>query len=325
MYVFGIILLISFIVTFITTPFFIKKLKLAGITGSDMSKADKPKVAEMGGIAIVTGFITAVLAAIAMSKFLGLGELTGLNVLYIFAGLSTILIISIIGIFDDLITVRQSFKALLPAFAALPLMAANAGVSEMAVPFYGSVDFGILYPLLLIPIGITVASNVTNMMAGFNGLEAGMGAVMTGTIAVIAVFLGEIDAAVISLAMLGGLLAFLYYNWYPARIFPGDIGTLSIGAVIATSVIIGNIETVGAILMAMYAVDVLLKANGGFPKEVYSIKVDENNKLRCPEVVGVPSLIMRLANGITERKLVLLLIGVEIIIAAVAISTVLWF
>jgi len=120
-------------------------------------------------------------------------------------------------------------------------------------------------------------------------------------------------------------LAFLYYNWYPARIFPGDIGTLSIGAVIATSVIIGNIETVGAILMAMYAVDVLLKANGGFPKEVYSIKVDENNKLRCPEVVGVPSLIMRLANGITERKLVLLLIGVEIIIAAVAISTVLWF
>ncbi|MDP2841599.1 MAG: hypothetical protein Q8O17_04910 [Candidatus Methanoperedens sp.] len=44
----------------------------------------------------------------------------------------------------------------------------------MAFPFLGTLDIGLLYPLLIIPIGMIGASNAFNMLAGYNGLEAGM-------------------------------------------------------------------------------------------------------------------------------------------------------
>ena len=59
---------------------------------------------------------------------------------------------------------------------------------------------------------------------------------------------------------MGALLATSYYNWYPAKILVGDVGTLTIGAIIASAVIIGNYEAAGVILMIPYMVDFLIKA-----------------------------------------------------------------
>jgi len=56
-------------------------------------------------------------------------------------------------------------------------MVISAGETTMAIPLIGKVHFGIFYPLLLIPIGMAGASNAINLLAGFNGLEAGMGIV----------------------------------------------------------------------------------------------------------------------------------------------------
>ena len=48
----------------------------------------------------------------------------------------------------------------------------------MTFPFIGLIDFGIIYTVILLPLGIAVASNLTNMLAGFNGNESGMGIIM---------------------------------------------------------------------------------------------------------------------------------------------------
>jgi len=64
-----------------------------------------------------------------------------------------------------------------------------------------------------------------------------------GSLAIIAYLIGQTTALIILMAALGALIATLYYNWYPAKILVGDVGTLSIGAVIACAVIIGNYET----------------------------------------------------------------------------------
>jgi len=118
---------------------------------------------------------------------------------------------------------------------------------------------------VLVPLGITGAANAANMLAGFNGLEVGMGIVIVVSLSIIAYLIGEMTALIILLAALGALLATIYYNWYPAKIFIGDVGTLSIGAIIATAVIIGSFEFAGIIIVIPYFVDFLIKAKNHFP------------------------------------------------------------
>lgn len=86
----------------------------------------------------------------------------------------------------------------------------------------------------------------------------------------------------------------------------GDVGTLSIGAIIATAVIVGNFETAGAIVIIPYGIDLLFKAANGFPKSFGELKGD---KLCCPAggPVGLGQWIMKLTGGIHERTLVLIL------------------
>jgi UDP-N-acetylglucosamine--dolichyl-phosphate N-acetylglucosaminephosphotransferase len=169
-------------------------------------------------------------------------------------------------------------------------------------------------------LGIAGAANAVNMLAGFNGLEAGMGIVAIGSLAIIAYLMGQTTSFIILIAALGALLATLYYNWYPAKILVGDVGTLTIGAIIASAVIIGNYEAAGVILMIPYMVDFLIKAKNHFPaKNWWGIYKD--GKLYCPdsEPVGLCQLIMKVFVGISERNLVLALMCIEVVFGVIAI------
>lgn len=313
-----VVLAVSFLATFWVTPKLIRKLSNSGIVGRDMNKTGFPKVPEMGGLGVVAGFVAGVLIAIAFDTF-HIIEIN-LNLTYLLAGLSTILIMALIGIFDDLLLMRQSVKAMLPLLASLPLVAIKVGVTHMTFPLLGEVDFGILFPLFLIPLAITGASNATNMLAGFNGLEAGLGLVMTATVGIAAFVFGSVEAVIISFAMLGALLAFLRYNWYPAKILIGDVGTLTIGAVIAVSVIIGNLEKIGIILILPFFAELFLKARSGFKAQSWSEV--HGNRLYCKkknEIYGLGRLVMYLSNGVREPHLVLILIVVEVFFALIAL------
>lgn len=206
----------------------------------------------------------------------------------------------------------------MPVFAALPLMALKEGYSMMRIPFIGLIEFDIFYSLVLVPLGITGAANTVNMLAGFNGLEVGMGIVAIGSLSIIAYLIGETTSLIILIATLGALVAALRYNWYPAKILVGDVGTLSIVAVIACAVIIGNYETAGMIIIIPYVVDFLIKAKNRFP---YSFGEYKDGKLYCPESgpVGLCQLIMKVCGGISERNLVLVLMGIETIFGLLAI------
>ena len=96
------------------------------------------------------------------------------------------------------------------------------------------------------------------------------------------------------------------------------MGTLSIGAIISVAVIMGNLEIAGAILLIPYIVDFLIKAKNHFP---YSFGVYREGKLYCSESgpVGLGQLIMKVYGGISERNLVLVLIGIEAVCGVVAI------
>ena len=312
------IFIVSFAVSFVGFPIIIPRLKKAGIVGKNMNSESKEEIPEMGGLMIAAGFGAGVVTAIFLRTFFDLFLSVSLS--SILAVLSTVLIVVIIGVFDDLISIRQGVKALLQVFAALPLIALKEGYNIIRIPFVGLIDFGIFYSLVLVPLGITGAANAVNMLAGFNGLEVGVGVVAVGSLAIIAYLIGETTALLILLATLGALIAALYYNWYPAKILVGDVGTLSIGAVIASAVIIGNYETAGVIIIIPYVLDFLIKAKNHFPGKNWW-GIHKNGKLYCPESgpVGLCQLIMKMAGGISERNLVLVLMGVEAVFGLIAI------
>jgi len=310
------ILLISFLASFVLFPAMIIRLKKAGIVGKNMNSAIKEEVAEMGGLVVVAGFGAGIFTVIAVKTFFDI--FPSVDLISILVALSTILIVVLIGIFDDLVSMPQQIKAFMPLFAALPLIVIKEGSTFMRIPFWGNVNFGLVYTLVIIPLEMTIAANAVNMLAGFNGLEVGMGIIVIGTLAIIAYLIGNINVLVILLAAMGALLAALYYNWYPAKVLIGDVGTLSIGAIIAVAVIIGNFGIAGAILLIPYIIDFLIKAKNHFP---YSFGEYKDGKLYCPEdgPVGLGQLIMKVCGGISERDLVLVLMGIEAVFGVVAI------
>lgn len=308
----------SLLITTGFTNLLVPRLKRFGITGKDVNKPGEPEVAEMGGLAIVAGFSAGVMGAAFLQTFFGFE----FNLIYVLAALITVHTVGFIGIADDLLNLPQWLKALLPLFAAVPLVAVRAaGSTAMNLPFIGIVDLGVWYILVLIPLGIAVASNLTNMLAGFNGMETGMGSVMLIAMIALAFASGNTVMLVLFVPMLGALLGFLPYNAYPSKIFPGDVGNLTIGAVLAAGVIIGNAEGAGAILLVPYVIDFFIKLANRFPSSNWW-GVYRDGKLFAPQdkIRGFAQLIMKLTNGIREQRLTLVFVAVEAVVAVAMLA-----
>ncbi|MFX1521749.1 MAG: hypothetical protein ACFFCD_17730 [Promethearchaeota archaeon] len=267
------LLLISFAVTAIVTPLIAKLFLKHGISGKDMNKLEKPVVPEMGGVAILIGFFSSIFCLI----WLGL---LSLNDQYIYAFL-TIILVGIVGALDDFTRKKikkrtkslrnQLLKVILIALCALPLVITRTGNPYLTLPFVGRVYFGIIYWLLLIPIGITGASNLVNMLAGLNGLEIGISLIICFFLLLASIFLIQFDSSFILAAMIGSLAAFLIYNMYPAKVFPGDVGTLCVGATIAAAVIVGNYELIGIIVLIPHIIEFFISARVKLDSENFGI------------------------------------------------------
>ncbi len=315
----------SFVTTFFLTPKFIAYLKFIGLTGKDMQKPKKPSVPEMGGPAVIAGFLAGIFLFIWIKVFL-YGKLNGL--VELFAAITTVLIIFIIGMLDDISAVRKSNgkriglkqwqKPLFTLPASVPLVAIMAGNSTISLPFFGSVDVGIFYPLVLVPIGVVGASNAINMLAGLNGLEAGLGAVLTGALGIYAYLNGNLLVAAFALTFASALLAFLYYNWYPAKIFPGDSLCYAIGAVVASIAILGNMEKFALYCFIPWFLEFILKARARFRAESFG-KLRKDGTLQAPytKVYSLTHVFMKLGK-FRESEIVMLLIIFEIIIVLFA-------
>jgi len=294
------------------------KLRSAGIVGKDLHKPSQPEIPEMGGLALIVGFTLAIVFAIGLEAFLP--QILHVDFVLLLAVLATVLLTGLVGILDDLLGLRQAVKAFLPVIAALPLVAVRAGHTVITIPFLGRVDFGLAYSLVLVPLGITGAANAVNMLAGFNGLELGMSLVAMGALSAIAAKLGATTALIILLAGSGAALGLLLFNWYPAKIFVGDVGTLSLGAILASSCIVGNFEAAGLLIIVPYSLDFLIKATHGFPSRGWAGELGQDGKLYCPKdgPVGLAQAILKI-HPLSERSLVLVLMSMEAIFAGLAL------
>ena len=312
------VLILPFSFTFVAFRFAIPAFKRRGIVGKDMHKPGLPLVADMGGLIMVAGFAGGMLLIVAYNAFLSRFLTTSTTA--ILAVLCVALTAAVVGLMDDFMKLRQGIKVILPLFASLPLVASRVGNSVIDIPIHGAVEFGIVYSIVLVPLGVTGAANAVNMLAGFNGVEAGVRIVSVASLAVVAFRVGEVGAFLTLIAAFGALLATLYYNWHPAKVFIGDVGTLSIGAIVASAVIVGNFEMAGVIVIIPHLLEFLIKARNRFPNTDWWLTYKEG-KLYCPESgpKGLGQFIAKIAGGMKERDITLAVMGLEAVCGAVAI------
>jgi UDP-N-acetylglucosamine--dolichyl-phosphate N-acetylglucosaminephosphotransferase len=324
-------ILISFVTTFVVTPYFIKLLYLIGIVGLDLQKKNKPKLPTSGGICVAFGILSGLLSYIGLHTFVSGSEI---DVVPLLAVTSSILIVMFVGLLDDLnvksravktkegydirVGFPQWIKPLLTLPAAIPLMAVSAGETTMAIPFIGRVPFGIFYPLLLIPIGMVGASNAVNLLAGFNGIEAGMGIVYFLGLGIFGLLHNSggsdiLNGSAVFLTAFAALAGFIRYNWYPAKILPGDSLTYLLGSMVAAGVIVGNMERSGILVMSPFIIEFFLKLRVKF-KATCLGKLREDGKLIPPygkKIYSWTHLLMNL-RSMTEKQVTIALILIQI-------------
>jgi UDP-N-acetylglucosamine--dolichyl-phosphate N-acetylglucosaminephosphotransferase len=182
-------------------------------------------------------------------------------------------------------------------------------------------NVGILY-LITIPIALSIGSNLTNMLAGLNGIESGLGIISMASLTIACIILGKYDVTIISMSMLGALIAFLYYNRYPAKIFPGDTGTLIIGAAIVSIAFIGRVKLIAFIVLMPNIIDAALKfysAGVMNRSQQKPTQLNDEGKLVRPDV-GFKSLIrLVLRKPIAEKDAVKIIWAIGIVFGVIGI------
>lgn len=284
----GICGIVAFFATYLVMPKLISKLKDANIVGKDIHKLQKPIVAEMGGIGILFGF--------TIGMFIGIYVYPALKYQLIIT-LLVILLVGIVGMVDDLVRLSSKEKLFLLGLAGIPLIwIAPPGV-------------GIFY-MILMPISVSIASNLTNMLAGLNGIESGLGSIAMVSLTASCIIMGKYDVSIITMAMLGALIAFLIYNKHPSRVFPGDVGTLIIGACIAAVAFIGRVKIIAFVVLLPNIIDSILKfySAGVMERQDHApTEITEDGRLFAPSE-GFKSLIRAILRRPMREKSVVLIV-----------------
>lgn len=215
-------MLCAFLITFTTTP-------IARVIAFNIGAVDVPKdkrrmhkepIPRMGGLAIFIGFVVASLVFCDITpQFVGM-----------LAGAALLIVV---GIFDDVMSLRAVLKLALQIVAA-SIAACSGNVITHITPFGFYIDFG----NLAVPITvfwIVFLINATNLIDGLDGLSCGITAISACSLLLAAFFAQD---ATVSVLLLSGILAgscigFLPFNFNPARIFMGDTGSMFLGYTLA--------------------------------------------------------------------------------------------
>ncbi len=237
----------GFVLVMLLMPAYIKFAQKKGWVGIDIHKKEKPKVAEMGGILAIGVYLMLLLVGFL---FVGNDDDISTRLLVLVLG---VFIAYVVGIVDDFKSLNALAKPGFLLFASIPVIVLETYTPKPIFPFIGETRMTIVY-LLLLPFVVAVPGNSMNMLDVLNGSMVGS-AIIVVLAMLISLFFLPVSAIHQAILLLGGftllgiLLGLFYYNRYPARIFNGDTGSLSVGAALGLLAVLGRIEFI--ILVAL--------------------------------------------------------------------------
>jgi UDP-GlcNAc:undecaprenyl-phosphate GlcNAc-1-phosphate transferase len=207
-------------------------------------KVHRESVARLGGLAIVASGC----ATFALMRWLPLGFANTLPP-GVGAGMGVgLLPILAVSIWDDIRPLRSLPKFVAQGFGAAIAVGFGVTLAPTIHIFGLSVEIGLLAAPLSV-VWLVGVTNAFNIVDGLDGLAAGLALISAGSLAAIFIAVHQIPIAAATLAVMGAVLGFLPYNFYPAKIFLGDSGATAIGFVLACFALKG-----GSTLSAGFAV-----------------------------------------------------------------------
>lgn len=241
---------VALVVALLVTPLVILLAKKTGaLDAPDARKVHKKPIPRIGGLAIYAGFMASIIfvaANFGLDKEM-IRETIGLM-------LSGSLIVAV-GLVDDYKNLPAKLKLLGQIIAAAVLVVGfDVRINYVTNPFgdYWYLDnlpmheFVIPALTVLWLVGLT---NTVNLIDGLDGLAAGVASIASFTILLIALEQNFILVAVMTAALAGAAVGFLKYNFYPAKIFMGDTGSMFLGFMLAGISVTGAVKSVATIAL----------------------------------------------------------------------------
>ncbi|SEO24344.1 UDP-GlcNAc:undecaprenyl-phosphate GlcNAc-1-phosphate transferase [Amphibacillus marinus] len=217
---------ICFFLTMALTPY-VKKLafKIGATDQPNKRKVHQRIMPRLGGLAIFISFMTAFL-------------IINPNSAYFWPILIGAVIVTAMGMVDDVYELAARYKFLVQTVAALIVVLNGVEITYINLPFANTLHFG-YWSIPITVIWIVGITNAINLIDGLDGLAAGVSTIALITIAGLALSLGDVFVALVSILLIGSTMGFLVFNFHPAKIFMGDTGALFLGYMIGVLSVLG--------------------------------------------------------------------------------------
>lgn len=241
---------------------------------NDLHMENEVRAPRMGGIVIWASVLITILGIALVARFVPDAAILKLDFLsrnQTWIPLATLIIGAAVGFVDDLFVIRPGGKGLPLSYRLLIVILlslfvgwwfwAKLEVTSVGVPFGSPLEMGVLIvPLFVL---VSLALYASGVIDGIDGLSGAVFGSVFASYAVIAFAQDQIDLAAFSAAVLGGILAFLWFNIPPARFYMSDTGTMALTLTVATiafmtddlggGVGVAVLPVIGALLVATVA------------------------------------------------------------------------
>lgn len=211
----------------------------------DKRKVHQRPMVRLGGVSIFVGTLIALLVVWWSGGFVdSRGQILPPNEEYEIWGVTIGgLAFFLIGLADDLFGLSPFTRLLMQTIVASMAWKAGVQIQFLTMPSYGLVTLPDWISLPITIVWLVGMVNATNWIDGLDGLAAGVSGIAALVMLIVTLFMGQPAAALIAAALAGALLAFLRYNFNPAKIFMGDGGAYFIGFTLAGVAVIGLVKT----------------------------------------------------------------------------------
>lgn len=236
---------VAFVVTYVLVyPSTVIAKKLGAVDLPSERRVHTHATTRMGGIAIFFGVVVTLGIAYALvGAHMFPRELMpppNVHVGGVFAGM---VFMFLVGCIDDVFQIRARYKLIGQTIAAIIVAASGVMLFEIrpigASEFF---DFGILaWPITVF--WLVAFANIINLIDGLDGLAAGVCAITYGAFFVLSLMTDNVASALVAIVSVAVCLAFLRFNFHPAKLFMGDSGSLTLGFLLGIVSLMGIMKT----------------------------------------------------------------------------------